>query len=867
MFLADVGGSRWEALWDVSTGVPLRIFGEGIAAPGTSANAAAAESHARDFIARHGALVAPGIAPENLTLSANVIEKGLRTVAFVESAPMSGGGLDLKVIRGQLSFRYKNDRLIVIASEIIPHAKATPAKMSPQAAENAAMKWMATDFNGVKLSGKADLVVLPLIRAKSARPVTVWRVPVEVGSLPFKYHVYVDAGSGEPVARELLGRFLQATAAYDVSVRYPQGERKLFTPSLAQIGINGVKMTTDNAGLFSWEGPGDASVELSVKSDGVFVYNHSGADAVGTFSAADGGQVAWSMADDQLGDAQLSTFIHAAIVKERARLIAPELNFVLQKLTANVNRDGSSINFFVEYQPCNNTGRLADVIYHEFGHGFHQNSIILGAGQMDPALGEGQSDYLACTITGDPKMGPGFFTNGGVLRNCENDRRWPDDIDFDPHETGLIFTGAMWDLRGYLTAEFGPEKGVAHADALYHAAIQRSSNVPATYAEVLAADDDDGDLANGTPNICAINRAFVRHGLSPYLSAGGLTLRHEAISRLPVSSDPYPVKVTQELLYPQCGEGDVDSVKLLWGPGDTTNKVTLTQQGDEFTGAIPAQAGGVGLRYRIIATVDGNERTLPDNPADPEYRVFVGDVTPLYCNDFEDAVDGWEFSSDSGGTGDFKWGEPEGLAEDPDAAHSGSRVIGNDLGVNGTYAAEKGSYAKSPAINLAGNKKVRLQFWRWLAVEDGYYDQAIIKVNGKDVWENDGTDESFGALHHIDKEWRFEDIDISWIAIGGGQTAQVEFGLESDQHFEAGGWTIDDFCVVAVPEPVVEPTTGVGGAGGAGGTGGGGGPIVIDQGCGCRTAGDSAPAGSPFAGLAAGGLLLSLAARRRRRRS
>jgi len=37
----------WQGLWDASTGVPARIWGEGIAAPGANANPATAEAAAR----------------------------------------------------------------------------------------------------------------------------------------------------------------------------------------------------------------------------------------------------------------------------------------------------------------------------------------------------------------------------------------------------------------------------------------------------------------------------------------------------------------------------------------------------------------------------------------------------------------------------------------------------------------------------------------------------------------------------------------------------------------------------------------------------------------------------------------------------
>jgi len=46
-FLEAEGGS-WRALWDADTRVPLRILGEGVAAPGATLSAEAAEEAARE---------------------------------------------------------------------------------------------------------------------------------------------------------------------------------------------------------------------------------------------------------------------------------------------------------------------------------------------------------------------------------------------------------------------------------------------------------------------------------------------------------------------------------------------------------------------------------------------------------------------------------------------------------------------------------------------------------------------------------------------------------------------------------------------------------------------------------------------------
>ncbi|MBI4700868.1 MAG: hypothetical protein HY744_06845, partial [Deltaproteobacteria bacterium] len=211
--------------------------------------------------------------------------------------------------------------------------------------------------------------------------------------------------------------------------------------------------------------------------------------------------------------------------KDYARRFAPDLGWLDAKVAAKVNvndlcnaySQGSVLAFFRESEQCENMARLADVVYHEFGHSLHASSLIPGVGAYESALGEGVADYLAVTMTGDPGMGRGFFYSEEPLRQLDPkgyEYRWPDDIT-GAHDTGLIIGGALWDLRQALRASLGEEPGVAVADELYYQAIRRAVDIPSMYVEILAADDDDGDLANGTPHVCAINTAFGRHGLRP----------------------------------------------------------------------------------------------------------------------------------------------------------------------------------------------------------------------------------------------------------------------------------------------------------------------------------------------------------------
>ena len=66
-FLADAG-PKWEASWDTATGVPTRIWGQGIAAPGSIATAAIAEQVARQWLAAHLDLLAPGASAADFQL-------------------------------------------------------------------------------------------------------------------------------------------------------------------------------------------------------------------------------------------------------------------------------------------------------------------------------------------------------------------------------------------------------------------------------------------------------------------------------------------------------------------------------------------------------------------------------------------------------------------------------------------------------------------------------------------------------------------------------------------------------------------------------------------------------------------------------
>jgi hypothetical protein len=63
------------------------------------------------------------------------------------------------------------------------------------------------------------------------------------------------------------------------------------------------------------------------------------------------------------------------------------------------------------------------------------------------ALNEGTADAFAALLQDDPVGGKGFFGPGTYVRTALNTNTWPDDFSPDPHLTGLIISGALWNLR------------------------------------------------------------------------------------------------------------------------------------------------------------------------------------------------------------------------------------------------------------------------------------------------------------------------------------------------------------------------------------------------------------------------------------
>ncbi len=227
---------------------------------------------------------------------------------------------------------------------------------------------------------------------------------------------------------------------------------------------------------------------------------------------------------------------------------------------------------------------------------------------------------------------------------------------------------------------------------------------------------------------------------------------------------------------------------VLWKVGDgLANDLELADQGTAWSAAIPVQPDGTVVSFAVDITLDdGTRRSLPDNPADPMYQAFIGDATPIWCEAFDhDPM--WTRSGTA--PAEWQWARPTTagrVSGDPSVTHAGTYIYGTNLAQDGAYGAGETTAVETPTIDASAFQIIHLQYWRWLTVEDRQLDQASIVASTDTIWHN--ATNSAGTLAHVDREWRFHDIDLTPHLYYGN--VSVTWQLATDGTGERGGWNL-----------------------------------------------------------------------------
>jgi hypothetical protein len=165
----------------------------------------------------------------------------------------------------------------------------------------------------------------------------------------------------------------------------------------------------------------------------------------------------------------------------------------------------------------------SSVISHEYGH-YVLDKLI---GEPGLAFGEGFADTLSILVNADEQIGRWYeasvpFIRHPLAADCVYQVSSTGCSLSDPWERGQVL-GGIWTriMNNFVTTY--PGDGLERARTLHvrWAATttgadpleDNESAHPGTLIEVLTADDDDGNLGNGTPNWSIICDAFEQHGI------------------------------------------------------------------------------------------------------------------------------------------------------------------------------------------------------------------------------------------------------------------------------------------------------------------------------------------------------------------
>lgn len=257
-----------------------------------------------------------------------------------------------------------------------------------------------------------------------------------------------------------------------------------------------------------------------------------------------------------------SAFYELNRIAEIARSYYPDNLWIRNPLLVNVNianncnatAGPNQLNFFTSGGGCNNTGEIAGVFDHEWGHGIDFNNTNPNISSP----GEGIADIWAAIRLNTPCIGRNFRTTactgfGDPCIECTGVRTidWEDRVSGQPHDVawaiascgsgagtpcggithceGQVYAEAFYDLwKRDLPNFYGMDDGTAQ-ELLTQLLFVASDNIGqwfqcmqgeggcsagSGYLNFLAADDDDGNLDNGTPHMQAIYAAFDRHGIA-----------------------------------------------------------------------------------------------------------------------------------------------------------------------------------------------------------------------------------------------------------------------------------------------------------------------------------------------------------------
>ena len=456
-----------------------------------------------------------------------------------------------------------------------------------------------------------------------------------------------------------------------------------------------------------------------------------------------------------------------------------------------------SINFYSAGDGCNAFSLVADVVFHEYGHGI--NDIFyesLGSTFVNGAMGEGYADLWAISLSENPILGEGCYSDDAesYIRRYDIDPKvYPQDLVGQVHADGEIICGAWYDTHLLMGGNWDLTRELFVEAYAGLQATNFDGNEGEAYVEVLLdvlqADDDNADLSDGTPNGAAILEGFGIHGITLF---SNVDIGHVAEEYCP-AGDPISLEADALVLFPfsqYFGSCNVYYRSHVYEPWTETPMVQTA--GSTYSIEIPALETGTVLEYHFgitdiygavsaITPYSSNEAANPNLP----FNTIVG-LAPVLIDDQDEysQFGFWQtgIPEDNASTGQWESAIPVGSFSDPgdpssicapDEDHTPGDGIyafitgvspGADAGIGSNDVDEGSTTLQSESIDLTGLSTPVLSYWRW------YVNAPASGANpGADWWQV-----------HVSSD-------------GGGNWIKVEETLTQDISWRRNAFAIQDY--------------------------------------------------------------------------
>ena len=788
--------NTWRVHFNEENARPHRAYGNGISTVGASV-----QDRAMNFIINE--LGDFNIPVADLTLMG---ESNSPKHNYVNYYQLYNG---LKVLDSRMMVKMtKDNKVIMFGADVFDDITiGTNASLSVSQAETSALN--ATKGSNLTAAANQGLFILPVAKYKKNEYKLVYEVIVDgtdLDGVPSSFYTLVDAMNGD-----ILRQFnmfhthaplanVEATVTTDIYPRNAYDTQVNMPLRDMRIRINNTNYYTDTAGFLTTNIT--AATTGTVFLDGPWAeITTSGTVPSFTTSLVDGPN-AVSFNNDAL-DTERNAFYHINEVHNWVNTVIANFNGMDYQVTVNMDQTGTcnasfgggQMNFFLQGGGCFSLATIGDVVYHEYGHGtntaFYSDN---GGFWQNGAMHEGYADVWGFSLTLDPLLGQGMSdTDPTVLiRRYDIDPKiFPDDLVGQVHADGEIIAGSWWDL--YLNLDSNMTQTMDLFEEAYFGlqAQAADGNEGAAFRDVLLdvlqADDDDGNLGNGTPNMADICDAFGQHGITLISNA---TLTHTDVT---VATTGQPINIDATLnLTNNTYLGDVVLYHRLKGGTTWTNVVMGNIGGSNYQGTIPGQAPGAIVEYYIGVTdntcgsisavkpigADGAEPTLP-------YFILV-DYQQEELEDFDNnnLPGSWTYGipSDQAGTGMWSLEVPAGMFDNtyelaPTAQFTpggfSCAVTGfNTSGQNGNIGQDDVDDGEttliSPVMDLTGYFNPVMTYRRWFA-------------NASPSSANAGNDPWF--------------VQIS--SDGGSTWNTVEFTYVGDNNWRRYAFNVEDFISIS----------------------------------------------------------------------